>query len=1201
MKSFLSIVLSVVGISCALTTAVSIQPPLIKQQTDGLIVLNPEAAAFVMRDKTGRHVKNGTDPQLKLENGRLTRIGEDFQFPGWRIEIANGGKFEVYMEVGTQRSEDCEMRINFIKDEKEMRLVAPVLAKGNDNEFVYMGEVVLPQGENEVLVAAWSADNYQRLPEIGNVVLVPVLAESAQSISRLISKSPFSKNQETTELGRSLKELNEEIKTLRANWNPKPQPAKFQDYDEFVRWEQDGVRLARLQMEVDQTSKKLRQVQLDGVVAGKEQLSVEDRALLDGYLHRGRGLKERIATIAKPTFDAKPPLEAPPLYPVGGLDKFKPMEILDKVAVTAFQVSASPDAAARQKAFAERNSPAGIEAVCRRLHSALLPGVQGLEEFYAAFDAGRFSDALDAYRDYFFRKLKAPEKFGASNVKFVDDFFQSNGKAGILRAPQMDWLAENLAGTAVYFENGALWKVHLGEPGTVDWAPESLCPPEGVAFERGPDNNPFWKTEPGKLLSRKITFFRALNRHPGQGGASAMFPDLLFSYCFTGNVDHLKRYAAYFDDWALNSAKDLDNCPVNVRAATELQVIGWYRTLLRIILDERPEFAKDYPSASLARMLMSLTEYYHPYVIRAKRAELANWGIMGVDAALNDSKLFREFRAMDYTNRELSRLARMNWIQHTSLDGEGLEAWDEGHTAIDHILNRSPLISIHGSPVMGKMEADSILDSAKVQERCLMTHCSPDGNLWVPWLSEDDSARATIRGKITSRSLIGDILDEPEVRSRFAAILGRTQTKKTPPLSDIQPYSSLIYMRDGFGKDCSSLMLLNFPVRSQTQGWGYNMKRGHIVGCMRTGFNVARDAKSVLEGSSILVDSKPPNIFVDLTPSGGKTDYCFQTPRNVQPGRFLSADLFDVSESIQDSPYRRFQFGFNREMLGLDQTTPDTAIRDVRAFRQVFHLKNESIFIVGDRIENKGGERDFAQMYIVPLRVLAPYETDRLRLLANKEGPLLEIAPEAKRIRSLSPGLPNVSLYLAGHNFEWGGRCTGEKTFEPVSSITAKALYEKVLNAGAEKEQKKILDTSRVKPVSVRWRGEGNQALAAVVVTRPTQFDPALVGNKDISDFREMNGQNGIVGFSFRSSAGTEVWFQTAPALASRLAAGPGQIVGGTLLVTRRDGQLAGVVMDAESINLNGKEYKGLSSAFEFTLDKNGPIHFQNRCTLPHL
>lgn len=469
-----------------------------------------------------------------------------------------------------------------------------------------------------------------------------------------------------------------------------------------------------------------------------------------------------------------------------------------------------------------------------------------------------------------------------------------------------------------------------------------------------------------------------------------------------------------------------------------------------------------------------------------------------------------------------------------------------------------------------------------------MTHCSPDGNLWVPWLSEDDSARATIRGKITSRSLIGDILDEPEVRSRFAAMLGRTQTKKTPPLSDIQPYSSLIYMRDGFGKDCSSLMLLNFPVRSQTQGWGYNMKRGHIVGCMRTGFNVARDAKSVLEGSSILVDSKPPNIFVDLTPSGGKTDYCFQTPRNVQPGRFLSTGQFDVSESIQDSPYRRFQFGFNREMLGLDQSTPDAAIRDVRAFRQVFHLKNESIFIVGDRIENKGGERDFAQMYIVPLRVLAPYETDRLRLLANKEGALLEIAPEAKRVRSLSPGLPNVSLYLAGHNFEWGGRCTGEKTFEPVSSITAKALYEKVLNAGAEKEQKKILDASRVKPVSVRWRGEGNQALAAVVVTRPTQFDPALVGNKDISDFREMNGENGIVGFSFRSSAGTEVWFQTAPALASRLTAGPGQTVGGSLLVTRRDGQLAGVVMDAESVNLNGKEYKGSSAAFEFTLDKNG-------------
>lgn len=1189
MKRFLFyLLLAVCGAGIVGNAAEGGAPPVIKQRDDGVVFLNTEAAAFVMSDKMGRHVMNWTNPRLQIAQGRIVNTGEAFQFPGWSFEVSKPGKFEVYLEVGAKNSEDCVMRASFFQKGgkgEAGRLLTPVPRGGSDTEPLFLGEVVLQAGLHEVLLGIWAADHPKRLPEIGNLVLVPVSGEVAQAFDALVRRSPLAKNDTVTKLEKSFRDSKTEFEQVKKAWDPKADPSKFQDYSEIMRWDHNKARLDALQAALLQLPQKIREAQIAALDAAKNQLSPEDRAILTAYVDRRHASLAKMQGLSsKVGFEAKPSGPTP-LFPVGDLDKLKEPEIPSKVPVVSFDVPPPADASARRAAFAERNSEAGLKALCSRLHAALLPGVSGLDEFYTLFDKGSYAEALNAYRDYFFRKLKSPEKYGAEGGVFLDDFGQNNGKAGHLRRPHPDWLAANLDGTAVLMEAGTVWKGKVGEPGTVNWAPESLKLPEGVLYGRGPDNNPFWKTPEGRLLSGKITFFRGLNRQLGEGEWSAIFPQLLFSYCFNGNKDHLKLYADYLDDWAMNSAWDVDNCPVNIRAATELQVIGWYRPVLRSILDERPEFATDFPAPTLARMMMYFTEMCHPYVIRAKRSELANWGIMGVDSALNESKLFHEFRAMDYSNRECSRLARINWIQHLSLDGEGLEAWDEGHMAIDHMLKSALRFSLYGAPVLGDLERQSFIDHVKTSQRALVTHFSPDGNYWMPWLSADDSARATIRGKILPRCLIEDVLDEAEVRSRYFAALGRTPRKSTPPLSDVQPYAALFYLRDGFGQDCSSLLLKNFPIRSQTQAWGYNLKRGHIVGCMRTDYNVARDGRAVLEGSPIIVDSKPPNMYVGATPTGGKTDFSFQTPRNVQPGRFLASPEWDVIETLQDSPYQRYGFAFNREILGFDQTTPDEPIRDVRTCRQVFHLRGEGIFVIGDQVENQGANHEFAQMFAMPTRVYAPFEMDRLRLLANKNALLLDIDKAAKRVRSLSPGLPNVSLYLAGHEFTWGGRTPKENVFDPVDSVSAKSSYEQVC---ASRDPERWLSENRIKVVSVRWQGKGNQALASVVLTRPEEADPDHVSDKDFTDFHEMNGPNGVAGCSFRSPLGTDVWFQIAPSRRAQLRAGPGQISGGTLLVTRREGRLSGVVINANEVNLDGRMFRGPSDAFAFSLEKDG-------------
>lgn len=1175
--------LGILVFGCALLLGSGVlAQPTVEQEEDGLIVLSPESAAFVMTDRLGRHVMNATDPRLRIEDVKIINLGERFQMPSWRISVTQNAKFDVYLDVDTSESERTSLRLSFIRDSGEARVVGMIPREHDDRELIKLGQIGLGEGEVEANLMLWGADHPTRLPALGSIFLVPIDPALESAFDKLL-KLPAAQSEQTKMLEEKLIAVDSELRSLQQEWNEKPDFAEFKSYSEFAAWDQAAARIPKLAAERETMMAGLRKERVANLSAAVSTLEPDQQATFEAMNQRSAMLRQRAAAIDSPIFDVVP-TSAPPLYPTGNLEPILEAAVPRVDDVVGFDVPPPPDAAERRAAFEQRNSPAGIEALARRLHAALMPDVKGLEKFYQEFDAGRYAAALDAYRDYFFRKLQSPDEFGADGLNWVDDFFQPNGKAMILRPPNPQALEANLEGAAVLLQRDQLWKGRLGEPGTVNWAPAELAPPDGAFYERGGDANPFWKTDEGKMMAGQIEFFRRLNRQPGQGGPSALFHELLRSYAFTGNREHLELYAAYLDDWAANSVTDIENCPVNIRAATELEVIGWYRTLLRIILDERPELAADFPAPSLARLVMALTEQYHPYIIRAKRAEIANWGIMGVEGALNDSRLFQEFRAMNYSNRELSRLARINFIQHLSLDGENLESWDEGHVAIDGMLEGAPALSVHGAPVMGDLESDSLMDHARTMQRTLLTHYSPDGNYWVPWLSEDDSHRATIRGKIVSRGLVEDILDEPEARRRFMAGLGEISNVVEPPTSDFQPYAQLAYLRDGFGDDKTSLVFQNFPVRSQNQGWTYNGRRGHIIGSMRTQFSVARDAKSVLEATPILVDSKPPNRFVDMVRTGGKTDWAFQTPQNVQPGKFLASERFDVIESVQDSPYQRFDFEY-REILGLKDTTPDEPIRDVKAIRQIIHLRHEGVFVIGDRIESPAVEREFSQIFMVPLRVGFPGEIERLRLLAADDAPLLEIDPDARSVRSFGPGLPNVSLYLAGHDFTWGGRSTGEKTFEPMDSISAGEFLHMV---ESHKDPARVINEHRIKPVSVRWTGTGNQGLAAAVFARPAELDPAMVGSVDLIDVVDLNGVEGVAGIAFTTPVGTEVWYQIAPSESASLQAGPGAANAASLLVTRQPDVIAGVVMGANSVTIDGKSHTGPASSFAFALTRDG-------------
>jgi hypothetical protein len=1162
--------------------------PVVKQQPDGTVVLNAEAAAFVMNDRMGQHVMNESAPKLKIVDGRVTNLGEDAQLPAWRFRLAHAGKYEVYLYADNSAVEDCVIRVSFYQDKREFRVVAPV-EKGKASP-VFLGVTGFPEDTVDAFLMLSGVTSNQHLPQVQEIRLVPVSNADLDAVfNRPWVRNTLSGNDAVRQAEQAAAVASAALAQARKDWNAKQDLSLLATYDDLLRWDRNRDIVTNGPERLTVLNQALRDARWQALKGLTGKIPEEDRAAIDAWKNDQQVQANRLTgTYPKVLFPSSARPVEPTLFPVGNLDKMAPPPVSDGGEVFVFNASKRPDEAARLAIFEARNSPKVLAVLAQYLLAALRPNMPGLEAFYEACKAGKNEEALDAYRDYFFRKLKESEKYGAPDLDLTDDFFQRDGKAYYLRAPYPDRVKKNMAGIAVYVGNNVWVEGRVGAPGSVDWAPVGLQPPTGVTFGRVADGSPFWKTESGKSLTKEILFYRALNRLPTVDASTALFPDLLFSYCFTGNTAHLGRFAEYVDDWSMNSTRDIDNCTVNIRAATELQVLSKFRGLMRVILDERPEFAHDFPAPTLARYLLTLTEVFHPYVVRAKRAEIANWGIMGVEHGLKDTLHFNEFRSMDAMNREFVRLARINWIQHLSLDGENLESWDEGHMGIDNALKTTASLTWQSAPVMGDLEARSFLDTIKTGQRATMTHFSSEGNYWVSWFPNEDPNRSTIRGKLIPRNYIDRIMDEPEVRSRFFAALRGTPADRTMPTSDFEPYSQAAYLRDGFGEKSTSLFFQNFPVRSQNQGWGFNSKRGHVVGSLRTQFNVARDGISVLEASPLIVDSKAPNFFTDLTPSGGKTDYSFQTPRHVQPGRFLSSADFDVVEGVQDSPYSRTNLmpGRDRgELLGLSQATPDVPLRDIRAVREIFHLRSEGIFVIGDRLRNPGGERELAQMFAVPLRVTGPAELDRLRLLAKQNAVLVELDPKIPRVRTLSPGLPNVSLYLAGHDFTFGGRSTGETGFEPVGSITAQNFFDRV-KAGKSPEKAMAADIPTI--LSARWKGREDQSLATLVVARSGVDSPGEAGAGDVSNFVTMNGPGGVAGFSCRTAQGTRIWFQIAPTLGANLAAGPASARAGALLVAQREGVITGVVMDGDVVSIGGKTFSGPGGAFQFTLKKDG-------------
>ena len=616
------------------------------------------------------------------------------------------------------------------------------------------------------------------------------------------------------------------------------------------------------------------------------------------------------------------------------------------IKVKPLELGPLPDFTARQAAFTQRDSAAAVKDLCRRFHAAVDPDAKGLEKFAEHYSRGEYRQALDAYRDFFFDRLTHPEKYGipADLSKSV----WTNG-AGDMTV-DMIAVKESMNNRRVNLEGNLYWVGEVGAPGATRWIP------------RDP--------EPGKEVSaQEMSFFRM----PFQTYAPRfmMFNDLVKSYVATGNREHLERWMDYLDDWCLYGREDLLSSKRNLTMAAEPSALWMFSELnvrWPIFLQHRPEFARDIRSTTLVRYLLASLEDGPPYGIRARRAELANWGAVGTQNLAALTVTLPEFRVVRYYAREAARLAMSSFIQQRTLDGENIEAVDEPHRYSDlaytfkELLNILPIMPLE--PVLqldGTLNRKYTEDLLATAYRNLLTRVSPDGYDWPCWpggmekpAMDVESRRFRINN--TAMKLLGHDRDlsslkqpmpgfadfikkDPDAAVRLSSIMGypsdlwlefagngalpylnqatlaavaaarekaRTVSLPAPErTSDVSPYSGMYFLRDKWEPGAEYFMLLSFPARSQDHDqWAYR-EEGSYFGYGAMRYDLMKEGRTIVSSECLVIDKKAPNAMHDAIPTGGKTQYCAMAGRNVIDTRFHTSTSFELAEARRNDPYSR--------------------------------------------------------------------------------------------------------------------------------------------------------------------------------------------------------------------------------------------------------------------------------------------------------
>jgi hypothetical protein len=941
-------------------------------------------------------------------------------------------------------------------------------------------------------------------------------------------------------------------------------------------------------------------------------------------------------------------------------------------ALNMLDIPPLPDAERRRGLFVNRDSPAEIERLCRRLHAATDPAHPVLKTFQALYAAGDFAGALSAYRDAFFDRLANPAKYG-----IPEELSNTVGNLG-KKTPVVNTLVadEALRNRRVGEVRGKFYVADVGAPGATRWTPRaSITQTNGEQFRAARKAAVGGKrvalTPEQAAQEREVSFFQ--NPEHTHGPVCATFRELISAYAATGDQRYLDRWMDYLDDWCLFGRADFLDSPHNLVMASEASTLALFNELeyLKYFQSRRPGLAKAMRPSTLVRYTLALVEDLPPYLVRARRAEISNWGATSLKELVVDAILLPEFRCMQDYAREAVRLAYSGFLHGRTLDGENIEAGDFGHRFTDFgkglrmALHLTPLLPLDASFAFLNPQAFAYAgDLVRTVYRNELTRITSGADEWPRWAGVSTTTPATaetgrkhvihhVLRSLRSRDNLKSggaplptfddlIATESDAAERFAAavdfpaslwttyaaeegalgdatlstqaeqaIAEARKSQRPGPgqpfgiperTSDLSPYSGMYFLRDRWIAGAENLVMFAFRERSQGHDEFPFNRESALLGYGAMRYDLLKDDRTLVSSEAIVVDKKAPNASHGAVLTGGKTSYSVVPTNHVVDTRFHCSDRFNLAEARCNDPYSRMSsvrgdwYNIWRDSPGIDPA-PITVIT---AYRQVFHVKGEGVWIVADRLEDAGNKpHEYAKFWTYPAWIEPKGIRKAIDALAAMQHPLIEEKPGS--VRTAIPGASNLSSRFFGPKFEMINRLDPDGSYVKLDKTAIEVLKDALDNKVAEQEILQIKDDAAkslgLRQVGVLWKGSGNQALVTLHNTRPAVADPTRQFEGDLEDVQPIEASGGVTGFRAVAPSGARVEFQSGPNRVNPLSQGLAQAKGESLLVVEKAAQLSGIALGTDkAVVLRGKRYAAPAADFEYVLDAHGrftatPIH----------
>ncbi len=818
-------------------------------------------------------------------------------------------------------------------------------------------------------------------------------------------------------------------------------------------------------------------------------------------------------------------------------------------------------AAAEKLAWEKRDSAAVVEAMGKDfldvifctgedINKANLHGRPKLEAVGKLKTAGKYSEALGAFKDYYFEKLRRPQMFG---LPANDLHPYGRGVAGISEVPgsamNKDLNAEGLKKTIVAADdllkgkmtlgNGTL--VEIGEPGAVDW--ESPAPPYGHTTK-----------------TRQSYPYREL----WWGEA---FTPLFTAYVTTKDEKYLKRWVGYMDDWAMNCNFLTEVHPVVGHDNCMYPVVTTIR-MFAAIANALPAESDAVPAPAFARILKKLALDSPLNNVVYYRSNPNAW-TPGAGAMLL-AMLIDEFKAAPVYFRDGRRRNIEDIMTLQELpDGTETHQWP-GYNFV-MLVNAAALRLTESRDVLSNWdlpvwEKDThtalwqreLTEGLERRARYTLRWGTPNGQ--YPLVTHQEPPTEKMYKLKEALGRVPTMLDDPTAAKIYSTMYGDGSVGTPEYTADWFPYGGYSIARTGWRKDDGYGSMFCSPFAG-CGGVGSGSKN-NIFGLAAYGMDLISDDlvhAYVRNHSPIMVDGKRQqfDFYVPKTawPTGHRGDL-IQSWSDPSPWRWHASNNFNLMEGIYAGVYAN------------DFHKRDEFLDDVQHQRLVLFARKAGLWILTDRMLT-AKKHEYEQLWWIPLKrgkgdnaAFAPEE-----ITLDAEAKTVKTARTKSdkwwswdQLRDVVVGNVNLSMY--------------QFTDAPVKYVSKTDK-----NGGEMYDRQKI---------SVTWAGEGNQQIVTALFPRkptPEKATPDGTEN-DLASIKQLPGTNGTTAFDAVTPDGVRVTYLASTSRAGLLQNEGIEIDGESLLIVRgKSGEdVTGLALGCKSMKIKGAAVAVTGSDFEFSV-----------------